>query len=70
MLFPIRLSVKARCGSDIKECAAEAIKLATLLGVPVHFDFNGVSCEVRPHESPCGVVDDYSMRLRSQKATP
>lgn len=41
-------TVEAFAGSHIASVCEQATNVATLLGVVVHFDFNGVACYARP----------------------
>jgi hypothetical protein len=40
--------VEAFGGAHIARACEQATKIATILGVVVHFDFNGVKCYARP----------------------
>lgn len=41
-------TVEVFAGSHISRACEQATNVATLLGVVVHFDFNGVGCYARP----------------------
>jgi hypothetical protein len=43
------VNVKAFAGTRIARACEQATKIATTLGVVVHFDFNGVPCYARPN---------------------
>jgi len=56
---------------SIERAAAEAMRLARLLGVGVEFDFNGVTCLAFPTEghTPEAIVAGYG-RLTQAKGRP
>jgi sugar/nucleoside kinase (ribokinase family) len=45
-------TVEAFAGTHIASACEQATRVATLLGVVVRFDFNGVQCYARPNSDP------------------
>ena len=46
------VTVKISGGTPIEHACNEACALATRIGIWVHFEFNGVSCNAAPHSDP------------------
>jgi hypothetical protein len=60
------LVLDAYAGSDIADCAAEATRLANILGVTTRFDFNGVEC----HALPDGCAESLAKRWHEVVGKP
>jgi hypothetical protein len=55
-------TTKVECfaGTHIASACEKATNVATLLGVVVHFDFNGVACYARPNSDWRTLVSKWS----------
>lgn len=72
MKFANLLTIKAEAdlGSSIKKAANEAQRLADLLSVGIHFDFNGITCIARPGGSVEFLVQNFSNACKGGACCP
>lgn len=63
------LRVEVRPTVSIEAAAADMCRLASLLGVAVHTDFNGFPVEAQPDSRPDSLVDAYWLNRRAVAAS-
>lgn len=61
------LHIEAVPGTEIANCAAEAIGLANRLQLTVMFDFNGVKCMACPGDNPGKLENEFFKKLNSDR---
>lgn len=59
------LKIEGYAGSDILDCAREALYIANQIGINVTFDFNDVHCTMGPGDDPQTLVDNYHYQAAS-----
>lgn len=62
------LKIQGYAGSDILDCAREALYVANQIGIHVTFDFNGVHCTMAPGDDPQILVDEYNYQIDKSNA--
>lgn len=62
------MTIKLDCspGSEITDAFQEAIELSNRIQFAVEFDFNGVTCFVKPNGSVRKGVDEWNEALKSK----
>lgn len=58
------IDLDAYAGSSIDNCAAKACQIATILGIVVRFDFNGVHCMALPNGDPFVLIENQQNEQR------